>query len=66
MFPSWALHGVDSNTDDDDRVVVAGNIIIHKIESPGLRCFSYNVNNDNITLWETKNVDNIKQEESNK
>ena len=65
MFPSWALHGVDSNTEEEDRCVVAGNVILHKIDSPGLISTSHWVN-ENITLWETKKVDNIKNEESDK
>tara|TARA_Y100001968_G_scaffold317964_1_gene347606 strand:+ start:227 stop:802 length:576 start_codon:yes stop_codon:yes gene_type:complete len=26
VFPSWALHAVDVNTDESDRVVVSGNV----------------------------------------
>ena len=65
MFPSWMMHGVDPNTEDEDRCVVAGNIIVNKIDSPRLVSTSYLVN-ENITLWETKIVDNIKKEESKK
>ena len=31
MFPSWALHAVDVNTDESDRVVVSGNVGIEFI-----------------------------------
>ena len=65
MFPSWMMHGADPNTEDEDRCVVAGNIILHKIDSPRLVSTSHWVN-ENITLWETKIVDNIQNEESGK
>ena len=31
VFPSWALHAVDVNTDESDRVVVSGNVGIEFI-----------------------------------
>ena len=65
MFPSWMMHGVDPNAEDEDRCVVSGNIILYKIDSPRLQSKSYPVN-DNIILWETKKVDNMEKEESNK
>ena len=65
MFPAWAMHGVDPNTDDEDRCVVAGNIIVKKIDSPRLVSTSYLVN-ENIILWETKSINNVNQKESKK
>ena len=65
MFPSWMMHGADPNTEDEDRCVVAGNIILHKIDSPRLVSNSYFIN-ENITLWETRTIDNIQKEESDK
>ena len=62
MFPAWAMHGVDPNTDDEDRCVVAGNIILDKIECPGLSSLSHRVT-DNIILWETKTVNNIQKDD---
>ena len=62
IFPAWALHGVDPNTDDEDRCVVAGNIILDKIECPGLSSLSHRVT-DNIILWETKTVNNIQKDD---
>ena len=62
IFPAWALHGVDPNTDDEDRCVVAGNIILDKIECPGLSSLSHRVT-DNIILWETKMVNNTQKDD---
>ena len=62
IFPAWALHGVDPNTDDDDRVVVAGNVLLTRIEAPQISSRSYLVN-DNIVLWETKTVNNIQKDD---
>ena len=31
VFPSWALHAVDVNTDESDRVVISGNVGIEFI-----------------------------------
>jgi hypothetical protein len=62
IFPAWAIHGVDPNTDDDDRVVVAGNILLTRIEAPETSSRSYLVN-DNIILWETKVVNNIQKDD---
>ena len=62
MFPSWMMHGVDPNTEDEDRCVVAGNIILDKIECPGLSSLSHRVT-DNIILWETKTVNNIQKDD---
>ena len=28
VFPSWALHAVDGNDTDDERVVIAGNVMM--------------------------------------
>ena len=62
MFPAWVMHGVDPNTDDEDRCVIAGNIILNKIEAPATSSRSYLVN-DNIILWETKMVNNIQKDD---
>ena len=53
MFPSWAIHGVDPNTDDEDRVVVAGNIIINHIITPEIKACTHMINNG-ITVWTTE------------
>ena len=65
MFPSWMMHGVNPNTDDEDRCVVAGNILAYKINSPLYSSFSYPVN-DNSCMWETINVDNTQKIECKK
>ena len=33
VFPSWAKHGVDANTEDVERVVIAGNIMVATIHT---------------------------------
>jgi hypothetical protein len=38
VFPSWAWHGVDQNTEDSERVSIAGNIVVEKIKSDAYTC----------------------------
>ena len=41
IFPSWALHRVDANEEDEDRVVVAGNALAKSIQCPLPGCLLY-------------------------
>lgn len=38
VFPSWAWHGVDPNNDETERVVIAGNISVDKINADANTC----------------------------
>ena len=64
MFPSWAIHGVDPHTDDEDRVVVAGNIIINHIITPEIKACAYTIGNG-ITVWTTEKMSNLTKEVTN-
>jgi hypothetical protein len=56
VFPSWALHAVDDNLSDEERVVIAGNVVLRTIslDYPSGRRkqnICHKINN-NIILWE--------------
>jgi len=57
VFPSWALHGVDTNESSQERVVIAGNLILNTLivnysseKQKITRCHKIN---RNVLVWET-------------
>ena len=56
-FPSWLLHKVDVNDTNEDRIVVAGNVMFNSLEvyyerNVTKRTICHRIN-DNLCLWET-------------
>lgn len=56
VFPSWALHSVDVNDTDTDRVVIAGNLILNSL-SVRQKLSRCHMINRNILVWETTGDD---------
>lgn len=56
VFPSWALHAVDRNDSNQDRVVIAGNVILNSI-SVGQKLSRCHMINRNVLVWETTGDD---------
>ena len=65
VFPSWALHGVDCNQDDNDRVVMSGNVMVQSIRSPmspvNEHVSNAHVIHDRLTVWESNLQKNLKK-----
>ncbi len=56
VFPSWALHAVDDNDTDSERVVIAGNVgmkTLHTeyVDGKSKFCACHKINK-NILVWE--------------
>ena len=57
VFPPWALHGVDVNDGNQERVVIAGNLIMNSVtvnyRSGRQKISTCHKINHNVLVWET-------------
>jgi hypothetical protein len=57
-FPSWALHAVDGNDTDEERVVIAGNVMFDSIGvdygDGKQKQVTSTVINQNVSVWSVK------------